>query len=138
MYETKVPGTRYSIALSNVKGQWMIQIKLDGIVESEIVVKELSEMAILNNIRSVVKAVNLFINDFMVDQIAKELTEQANILFREVPGSAPAPAQASAPARSGPSPELAAIEQTLIAIVKRLETLEDRVKQIESTFIKQI
>ncbi len=133
MYETKIPGTRYSIALENVKGQWMIQIKLDGIIESDIVVKELSDMAILNNIRYVVKAVNLYINDFMVDQIAKELTEQANILFREVPGSAPA----SAPAGSAPAPEMSAIEQTLIGIVKRLEALEERVKKIESTFIQQ-
>lgn len=135
MYETKIPGTRYSIALENVKGQWMIQIKLDGIIESDVVVKELSDMAILNNIRSVVKAVNLYINDFMVDQIAKELTEQANILFREVQASAAAPA--SAPVRGPPSPDISAIEQTLIGIVKRLETLEERVKKIESTFIQQ-
>ena len=134
MYETKIPGTRYSIALENVKGQWMIQIKLDGIIESDVVVKELSEISILNNIRSAVKAVNLYINDFMVDQIAKELTEQANILFREVQASASA---AAAPARGPPSPDMSAIEQTLIGIVKRLETLEERVKKIESTFIQQ-
>ena len=133
MYETKIPGTRYSIALENVKGQWMIQIKLDGIIESDIVLKELSDMGILNNIRYVVKAVNLYINDFMVDQIAKELTEQANILFREVPTSA----TATATVQNAPPPEMSAIEQTLIGIVKRLETLEDRVKKIESTFIQQ-
>jgi len=129
MYETKIPGTRYSIALVNPKGQWTIQIKLDGIVEADVVVKELSDIGILNNIRYVVKAVNLYINDFMVDQIAKEITEQANILFREV--------QATATAKSAPHPEMSAVEQTLIGIVKRLETLEERVRKIESTFIQQ-
>ena len=121
MYETRVPGTRYSIALTNVKGQWMIQIKLDGIIESETIVKELSERGILNNIRSVVKEVNLYLNDFMIDQIAKEIAEQAQILLHEV----------VATAQKESITEMTAIEETLIGIVKRLETLEDRVKRLE-------
>ena len=74
MYETKVPGTRYSVALVNVKGEWKIQIKLDGIVEAETLVKDLSERGILDNIRTVVSEVNLYINDFLIDQITKEIT----------------------------------------------------------------
>ncbi len=74
MYETKVPGTRYTVALVNEKGQWYIQIKLDDLVESAVPVKDLSERGILENIRTVVSDVNLFINDFLIDQITKEIT----------------------------------------------------------------
>ena len=54
MYETKVPGTRYTVELINVKGQWMIQIKLVDVVEASVVVKDISERGIRENIKSVV------------------------------------------------------------------------------------
>lgn len=123
MYETKVPGTRYSVALANVKGQWMIQIKLDGIVESEIVLKELSERGILENVRSIVKDVNLYLNDFMIDQISKEITVQAQMYLQDK----------GSPAQEETYSEMSAIEETLIGIVKRIEQLEDRVKKLELT-----
>ncbi|MCE7738682.1 MAG: hypothetical protein KAU62_08915 [Candidatus Heimdallarchaeota archaeon] len=127
MYETKVPGTRYTIALTNVKGQWYIQIKLDGIVESEIIVKELSEIGVLENIKTVVSEVNLYLNDFIIDQIAKEITSEAEILLKEVA------ATAATVSKHTTSSEMSAIEETLIQIVKRIETLEERIQRLEST-----
>ena len=127
MYETKIPGTRYTIALTNVKGQWYIQIKLDGIVESEIIVKELSEIGVLENIKTVVSEVNLYLNDFIIDQIAKEITSEAEILLKEVA------ATAATVSKHTTSSEMSAIEETLIQIVKRIETLEERIQRLEST-----
>ena len=129
MYETKIPGTRYSIALVNVKGQWYIQIKLDGIVESEVIVKELSERGILDNIRTVVSDVNLYINDFLIDQIVKEITQEANILFKEV--------EATATRKEIQTSGMSAVEETIIQIVKRIEILEERIKRLESTIAHQ-
>ncbi len=126
MYETKVPGTRYSVALTNVKGQWMLQIKLDELVEAETAVKDLSERGIHENIKTVVSEVNLYLNDFLLDQITKKITEQANILFKEVSATAAVATQQSSQA------EMSAIEETLIQIVKRIETLEDRINRLES------
>jgi len=127
MYETKVPGTRYAIALTNVKGQWYIQIKLDGIVESETIVKELSEIGVLKNIKTVVSEVNLYLNDFIIDQITKEITSEAEILLKEVAATAATVSQHAA------SSELSAVEETLIQIVKRIETLEERIQRLENT-----
>ena len=125
MYETKIPGTRYSIALINIKGQWMLQIKLDEIVEAEVGVKDLSERGIHENIKSVVSEVNLYLNDFMLDQITKEITEQANILFKEVSATAAVATQKTT------QTTMSAVEETLIQIVKRIEGLEERIKRLE-------
>jgi len=130
MYETKVPGTRYAIALTNVKGQWYIQIKLDGIVESETIVKELSELGVLENIKTVVSEVNLYLNDFIIDQITKEITSEAEILLKEVAATA---ATAATVSQHTTSSEMSAIEETLIQIVKRIETLEERIQRLENT-----
>ncbi|MCE7742569.1 MAG: hypothetical protein GOP50_08930 [Candidatus Heimdallarchaeota archaeon] len=125
MYETKIPGTRYSIALMNVKGQWMLQIKLDNIIEADVGVKDLSERGIHENIKTVVSEVNLYLNDFMLDQITKEITEQANILFKEVSATAAVSTQHST------QTTMSAVEETLIQIVKRMESLEERIKRLE-------
>lgn len=127
MYETKVPGTRYAIALTNVKGQWYIQIKLDGIVEAETIVKELSELGVLENIKTIVSEVNLYLNDFIIDQITKEITSEAKILLKEVAATAATVSQNTT------SSEMSAVEETLIQIVKRIETLEERIQRLEST-----
>jgi len=126
MYDTKIPGTRYSIFLVNVKGQWMLQIKLDEIVEAEVGVKDLSERGIFENIKSVVSEVNLYLNDFMLDQITKEITEQANILFKEVSATAATTKQIA-------QTSMSAVEETLIQIVKRIEVLEQRIKRLEES-----
>ena len=130
MYETKVPGTRYAIALINVKGQWMIQIKLDDIVEAEVLVKDISERGIREYIKSVVSEVNLYINDFMLDQITKEITEQAQILFREVEATAIRETQKT-------HTEMSAVEETIIQIVKRIETMEERIRRLESALAQK-
>ena len=122
MYETKIPGTRYSIALMNIKGQWMIQIKLDGLVEAETLVKDVSERGIFENIKSVVSEVNLYLNEFMLDQITKNITEQASILLKEVVATASREKQT----------EVTALEETIISMMERLQILEERVKRLES------
>lgn len=127
MYETKIPGTRYSIALVNLKGQWMLQIKLDEIVEAEVGVKDLSERGIHDNIKTVVSEVNLYLNDFMLDQITKEITAQANILFKEVSATA----ATAAVTQQSTQTSMSAVEETLIQIVRRIEGLEKRIKQLE-------
>ncbi|MBY9000659.1 MAG: hypothetical protein KGD64_07080 [Candidatus Heimdallarchaeota archaeon] len=121
MYETKIPGTRYSIALMNIKGQWMIQIKLDGLIEAETLVKDVSERGIFENIKSVVSEVNLFLNEFMLDQITKNITEQASILLKEVVATASREKQT----------EMSALEETIVSIMERLQILEERVKRLE-------
>ena len=129
MYETKIPGTRYSIALVNVKGQWMLQIKLDEIIEADVGVKDLSEKGIHGNIKTIVSEVNLYLNDFILDQITKEITTQANILFKEVSATAAAASQQST--QSSMSTAMSAVEETLIQIVKRIEGMENRIKRLE-------
>ncbi|MHA1224550.1 MAG: hypothetical protein ACTSSG_08210 [Candidatus Heimdallarchaeaceae archaeon] len=124
MYETKVPGTRYTVALVNEKGQWYIQIKLDDLVESAVPVKDLSERGILENIRTVVSDVNLFINDFLIDQITKEITNEAQILLTEVAATA---SKATVQTQT----EISAVEETIIQIVKRIETIEERIERLE-------
>lgn len=121
MYETKIPGTRYSIALMNIKGQWMIQIKLDGLIEAETLVKDVSERGICENIKTVVSEVNLYLNEFMLDQITKNITEQASILLKEVVATASRDKQT----------EVSALEETIISIMERLQILEERVKRLE-------
>jgi hypothetical protein len=126
MYETKVPGTRYTVSLINVKGQWMIQIKLVDIVEAEVNVKDISERGIRENIKSVVSEVNLYVNDFMLDQITKEITEQAQILFKEVVATASRESYQ----------EMTAVEETIIQMVKRIEALELRIQKLEGMLSK--
>ncbi len=126
MYESKIPGTRYNIALANVKGQWYIQIKLDGIIEADSVVKELTELSILENIKAVVSEVNLYLNDFIIDQITKAITEEAQILLKEVAATAATVSHQTA------SSEMSAVEETLIQIVRRIETLEERIQRLEN------
>lgn len=127
MYETKIPGTRYSIALVNLKGQWMLQIKLDSIVEAQTSVKDLSEGGIHENIKTVISEVNLYLNDFLLDQITKEITEQANILFKEVSATAAVASQKRV------KEDMSAVEETLIQIVKKIESLEARIKKLENS-----
>lgn len=122
MYETKIPGTRYSIALMNDKGQWMIQIKLDGLIEAETLVKDVSERGIFDNIKSVVAEVNLYLNEFLLDQITKNITEQASILLKEVIATASRDKQT----------EVSALEETIVSIMERLQILEERVKRLET------
>ncbi len=122
MYETKIPGTRYSIALMNIKGQWMIQIKLDGLIEAETLVKDVSERGIFDNIKTVVAEVNLYLNEFLLDQITKNITEQASILLKEVVATATREKQT----------EVSALEETIISIMERLQILEERVKRLET------
>lgn len=122
MYETKIPGTRYSIALMNDKGQWMIQIKLDGLIEAETLVKDVSERGIFDNIKSVVSEVNLYLNEFLLDQITKNITEQASILLKEVIATASRDKQT----------EVSALEETIVSIMERLQILEERVKRLET------
>jgi len=126
MYETKIPGTKYTITLVNVKGQWMMQIKLFDDVESEYPVKDISEHGIRGNIKSLISEVNLFINDFLIEQIVKDITEQANILFKEV--EATATRETTQTVQTG----MSAVEETLIQIVKKMESLENRIKRIEN------
>ena len=121
MYETKIPGTRYSIALMNIKGQWMIQIKLDGLIEAETLVKDVSERGIFENIKTVVSEVNLYLNEFLLDQITKNITEQASILLKEVVATASRDKQT----------EVSALEETIVSIMERLQILEERVKRLE-------
>ncbi len=127
MYETKIPGTRYSIALMNDKGQWMIQIKLDGLVEAETLVKDVSERGIFDNIKSVVSEVNLYLNEFLLDQITKNITEQASILLKEVVATASRDKQT----------EVSALEETIVSIMERLQILEERVKRLETNLDHQ-
>lgn len=127
MYETKIPGTRYSIALMNIKGQWMIQIKLDGLIEAEALVKDVSERGIFDNIKTVVSEVNLYLNEFMLDQITKNITEQASILLKEVVATASREKQT----------EVSALEETIISIMERLQILEERVKRLETNLEHQ-
>ena len=127
MYETKIPGTRYSIALMNDKGQWMIQIKLDGLVEAETHVRDVSERGIFDNIKSVVSEVNLYLNEFLLDQITKNITEQASILLKEVVATASRDKQT----------EVSALEETIISMMERLQILEERVKRLETNLDHQ-
>ncbi len=127
MYETKIPGTRYSIALMNDKGQWMIQIKLDGLVEAETLVRDVSERGIFDNIKSVVSEVNLYLNEFLLDQITKNITEQASILLKEVVATASRDKQT----------EVSALEETIISMMERLQILEERVKRLETNLDHQ-
>lgn len=127
MYETKIPGTRYSIALMNDKGQWMIQIKLDGLVEAETLVKDVSKRGIFDNIKSVVAEVNLYLNEFLLDQITKNITEQASILLKEVVATASRDKQT----------EVSALEETIISMMERLQILEERVKRLETNLDHQ-
>ena len=130
MYEIKVPGTRYTVALINVKGQWMIQIKLDDIVEADVLVKDISERGIRENIKSVVSEVNLYVNDFMLDQLTKEITEQAQILFREVEATVVRETHKT-------HTEMSAVEETIIQIVKRIEVIEERIRRLENALAQQ-
>jgi hypothetical protein len=130
MYETKVPGTRYTVALINVKGQWMIQIKLDDVVEADVLVKDISERGIRENIKSVVSEVNLYVNDFMLDKITKEITEQAQILFREVEATVVRETYKT-------QTEMSAVEETIIQIVKRIEVLEERIRRLENALAQR-
>lgn len=130
MYETKVPGTRYTVSLINVKGQWMIQIKLDDVVEADVLVKDISERGIRENIKSVVSEVNLYVNDFMLDQITKEITEQAQILFREVEATVVRETYKT-------QTEMSAVEETIIQIVKRIEVLEERIRRLENALAQR-
>ncbi|MHA1686883.1 MAG: hypothetical protein ACTSYD_10855 [Candidatus Heimdallarchaeaceae archaeon] len=120
-YETKIPGTRYVCALANIKGQWMIQIKLDDVVEAERVVKDLSERAIRDNIQGALAEVNMYLNNFMLDQITKEITAQAKLLFQEVAATAAKTTQS----------EMSEIEQQLEQIFNKLDLLEERVTRLE-------
>ncbi|MFW9852664.1 MAG: hypothetical protein ACFFDS_06965 [Candidatus Thorarchaeota archaeon] len=130
MYETKVPGTRYTVALVNVKGQWMIQIKLDDVVEADVLVKDISERGIRENIKSVVSEVNLYVNDFMLDQLTKEITEQAQILFREVEATVVRETHKT-------HTEMSAVEETIIQIVKRIEVIEERIRRLENALAQR-
>ncbi|MCK5303941.1 MAG: hypothetical protein KAJ72_01750 [Candidatus Heimdallarchaeota archaeon] len=127
MYETKIPGTRYSIALMNDKGQWMIQIKLDGLIEAETLRRDVSERGIFDNIKSVVSEVNLYLNEFLLDQITKNITEQASILLKEVVATASRDKQT----------EVSALEETIISMMERLQILEERVKRLETNLDHQ-
>ena len=121
MYEAKIPGTRYVCALTNVKGQWMIQIKLDDVVEGEAVVKEVSERGMRDNIKSVLSEVNMYLNDFMVDQITRDITTQAQILFRDV----------SATESQTTLTNVSAIDNSMEDVLERIKMLEERIKRIE-------
>jgi hypothetical protein len=125
MYETKIPGTKYTIALVNIKGQWMMQIKLFDNIEAENPVKDISEHGIRGNVKSLINEVNLIINDFLIEQIIKDITEQAHILFREVE------ATVTRETKQSVQTEMSAVEETLIQIVKKMESLEKRIKRIE-------
>ncbi|MHA1302415.1 MAG: hypothetical protein ACTSQE_10460 [Candidatus Heimdallarchaeaceae archaeon] len=122
-YETKIPSTRYVCALANVKGQWMIQMRLGGIVEAQTVVKDLSERGIRDNVRTVLSEVDLYIGDFLVEQIVKDLVNQAKILLQETVTTSES---------VGSKVELSALESSLEEIKTRLITLEERVQRLES------
>ena len=121
-YETKIPGTRYVCALANVKGQWMIQIKLDNVVEAEKVVKDISERAIRDNIRSALTEVNMYLNEFILEQITKEITNQARLLFQEV----------SVTTAKTTKTEVSEIEKKIEDILERLKVLEERLQRLEN------
>jgi len=123
MYETKIPGTRYVCALTSIKGQWMIQMKLSGNVEAQTLVKDLSERGIRDNIRTVTSEVNLVINDFLIEQIVKDIATQAEILLKEI----------SATASHTPIQQnVSEFEDVITQIKGRLDLLEERIKRIES------
>lgn len=99
----------------------MIQIKLDDVVEAERVVKDLSERSIRDNIQSSLAEVNMYLNNFMLEQITKDITTQAKLLFQEAAVAAAKPAE----------PDMSEIEQQLESIIKKLELLEERVTRLE-------
>jgi len=121
-YETKIPTTRYVCALANVQGQWMVQLRLGDTVEAQTVVKDLSERGIRDNIRTVMSEVDLYLGDFLVDQIVKDIVHQARILIQET-SSTSSPVQDSG---------LSEVEQVLEQIKNKLSTLEERIKRLES------
>ncbi len=122
-YETKIPSTRYVCALANVKGQWKIQMRLADTVEAEVVVKDLSEKGIRDNVRSVLSDVDLNLSDFLVEQIVKDIVEQAKILIHE--SAATATVQPT-------NVEISSLEKAIDEIKSKLSLLEERINRIES------
>lgn len=129
MYETKIPGTRYICALASIKGQWLIQIKLDNIVEAQAVVKDLSERGIRDNINTVLSEVSLYLNDFIVEQITKDITNQARILLQEV--------EATSSAKQGENSSSNDFSEKFEKIMERIELLEQRVNRLEKLSDRQ-
>lgn len=127
MYETKIPGTRYVCTLANVKGQWLIQIKLDDDVEAQVVVKDLNERGIRDNIITVLSEVNLYLNEFIIDQITTNITKQAHILLQEMQF-------ASTSKEIETSAVSTDYDSKLDTIITRIETLEQRLERLEQLF----
>ncbi|MHA1482147.1 MAG: hypothetical protein ACTSQA_01760, partial [Candidatus Heimdallarchaeaceae archaeon] len=67
------------------------------------------------------------LNEFLLDQITKNITEQASILLKEVVATASREKQT----------EVSALEETIISMMERLQILEERVKRLETNLDHQ-
>ncbi len=124
MYSTKIPGTKYEVAIERDGGIWYIRVKLYGNVESEEVLPQITQTILEKKLMNVLKEVNVHLNDLQFKMLFTTLTNQLPHLVKD-----------DTPDAVLPSPEqlkkIDELEKTVKSLEKTIETLLSRIERLE-------
>ena len=82
-YSVKIMGTKYNCELIFENNVWYLRLMLNGSIEDQIIVKEISRRGIENSIIQLLDRINIEINDIQQKRIISDLTKQAFHLFNQ-------------------------------------------------------
>ena len=118
-YEAKIPGTRYICYLERDQDQWFLRLKLMGHLEAEIPLPHLTKRNISEGVGSLLAQTNQEVNEFIKNNITKELTRQLGPLLNSE-------GLKEKQIKSGEE-----VGDVITAIINKLEALEERVEKLE-------
>lgn len=134
MYTAKIAGSRYITSLEQEMGKWFLRIKLDDIVEGELVLPYLTKRSIHKGLGDIFDKVSVVVNSFQYELIHKELLEQVDHLL----STADTQDTASAPSvQDMKDPTVEKLESKIASLEKTLDLVNDRLARLEELMQNQ-
>lgn len=124
MYSTKIMGTKYETVIEQDAGLWYVRIKLDGNVEAEEPLPQITHTILEKKLKNVLGELRIVLNDLQFKMLMDNLTNQFPHLIEK---------EAKEGAMSTPE-QLKRIEQlenTIKSLQGTIDTLVSRIERLE-------
>lgn len=134
MYTAKIAGSRYIVLLDQELGKWILRIKLDDVVEGELVLPYLTKRSIHKSLGEIFDQVSVVVNSFQYELIHKELLEQVEHLLSTAETESTSPTTSP---QNMKDPTIDLLESKIASLEKTLDLVNDRLGRLEELIQNQ-
>ncbi len=123
MYSTKIMGTKYETVIEQDSGMWYVRIKLNGNVEAEEALPQMTHTFLEKKLKNVLDEVRIVLNDLQFKMLMDNLVNQfPHLMEKEANGDDSSPEQLK---------KIEQLENTIKSLQQTIDTLVSRIERLE-------